>query len=105
MAFALALTPVRLDVESLLQALGNLFSDGPDLTVVVTAADHEVVGDDELRGDVKDDDPLCFLRRGGLGRPQGRFLNGNALAGYLVRRKSFPTTMVRSTIPWSWVET
>jgi len=102
MPFPLALAAEGLDPAALVQSPFDLLSDGPDLAVVVPAADDEVVGDDEERRDVEDRDALGLLvRRGlsGLESPGPRFAPIGLCYG--ARRKSFPTTIVRSTIPCS----
>ena len=61
-AFALALSPVRLARVCVHESALDLVRDGPHLTIGVAAADHEVVGDDQLLRNVEDDDALGLLR-------------------------------------------
>jgi hypothetical protein len=99
-ALSLALSSERLDLP-VCQPVLDLLGDGTDLTIRVAATDQEVVRYLEQAGYVEDDDPLGLLIRGGrrsLGDPFPRFRR-------YVRKKSFPTTIVRSTIPCCWAET
>lgn len=104
-ALPFAFPSVWLYPECLRKVPLDLFGDRSNLTVGVAAADQEVVGDDELRRNVEDDDALALLRRSGLSCLENYVPGLLVLRSYRVRRKSFPTTIVRSTIPWSWVDT
>jgi hypothetical protein len=99
-ALSFALSSERLDLSAR-QSVFDLLGDGPDLTIRLAATDQEVVRNLEQAGHVEDDDPLGLLIRGSrrsLGDPFPRFRR-------YVRKKSFPTTIVRSTIPCCWAET
>jgi hypothetical protein len=99
-ALSLALSSERLDLPGC-QPVLDLLGDGSDLAIRVAVTDQEVVRYLEQAGYVEDDDPLGLLVRGGrrsLGDPFPCFR-------CYVRKKSFPTTIVRSTIPCCCCET
>lgn len=105
-ALPLALSAERLYPVSHVEGMFDLFCDRPYLPVIVPATYEEVVGDNQLIRDIQDRDPLGFLARSRGRGCEDQFL-ALILRGSLqrVRRKSFPTTIVRSTIPCVCAET
>src|SRR5918996_715231 len=98
----LAFPPVRLDAEVLAQFLFDLFGDGSDVPFGVSATDHEEVRDHELLRDVEDGNALGLLARRSARRPLcfiGCRHPGLVQLFQRVRKKSFPTMIVRSTLP------
>jgi hypothetical protein len=85
----------------------DLVGDRVHLTLVVSAADDEIVGNHELARNIEDRDPLRLLVGGRRcdGEDLCLCLPLAQLSNYRFRRKSFPTTIVKSTLSCSWGET
>src|SRR5918992_5655627 len=107
----LAFAPRRADIELLLQGALDLIDHRLDLAGGSGGADHEVVRDHDQLADVKDDDVLGLLRRGGSGGCGGRVAarrDPPASPFLVVARhpvKSSPTMIVMSPIPDGTCET